>query len=514
MTRLPILGLAALAATWACGGSGSDANPIASGDGDGDRARESAELYGRDADGDGIAGSDFDFFESGEEPDGYLAIDSDLLDTDCDDSDDTVYPGAEEICDGKDNDCDGIGDLVGPDCFEPVQLFPGDNGLCFQVKDGNVACTSKEYGVPVYTTSWFPGLNSPDAVWARTYEACALKDFVVTCWTYADMSSSVLVDLTKVPEIEGEIVKVDAQLHRNDEYSPSDNHYVVAVMTDLGRVFRMEDSGTWRELADWDDTTISDIQFWYDAFCYQVPDGRIECSEGNLKPNRFDTIDGTGEFIGDGFILSQDGVIEPDAWSLDWNDNFQPDVILYPGTHGAVEAARTSYDFSTQAYDDEGDAVCARADVGKIKCTQDDFMGDWTDADQIVSGIGICARRGGELRCFGGEEPIQIPAPDGGPGANNSSFGLGDTGGACDNTDDAAKLQGTPVFVLGGSLGTCVENCLSALDEDACLQDCTFPDVSAECLRCVEVGARCLAQDDTDDTCIRAYSSCSGHPAN
>lgn len=30
-----------------------------------------------------------------------------IAEGDCDDSDATVHPGAEEICDGLDNDCDG-----------------------------------------------------------------------------------------------------------------------------------------------------------------------------------------------------------------------------------------------------------------------------------------------------------------------------------------------------------------------------------------------------------------------
>ncbi|MFH1463508.1 MAG: MopE-related protein [Pseudomonadota bacterium] len=33
-----------------------------------------------------------------------------IAEGDCDDTDATVYPGAEELCDGKDNDCDGVSD--------------------------------------------------------------------------------------------------------------------------------------------------------------------------------------------------------------------------------------------------------------------------------------------------------------------------------------------------------------------------------------------------------------------
>ena len=41
--------------------------------------------------------------------DGWVTFENECMDGgDCDDNDATVYPGAEEVCDGVDNNCDGI----------------------------------------------------------------------------------------------------------------------------------------------------------------------------------------------------------------------------------------------------------------------------------------------------------------------------------------------------------------------------------------------------------------------
>lgn len=73
--------------------------------------------YYRDLDNDGY-GDDSKSVQACEAPVGYVVTGGD-----CNDRDRTIYPGATDICDGKDNDCDGI---VDPEQVKVYRDFDGD----------------------------------------------------------------------------------------------------------------------------------------------------------------------------------------------------------------------------------------------------------------------------------------------------------------------------------------------------------------------------------------------------
>ena len=91
----------------------------------------------RDADGDGYAGLGAAYRQTCDAcSPSETSVDPNSPKKDCDDSDPTVAPGAEESCDGKDNDCDGTVDETGtraatwyPDCDGDGVAAAGSEGV-------------------------------------------------------------------------------------------------------------------------------------------------------------------------------------------------------------------------------------------------------------------------------------------------------------------------------------------------------------------------------------------------
>ncbi|MEA1922676.1 MAG: DUF1566 domain-containing protein, partial [Pseudomonadota bacterium] len=89
------------------------------------------DLFYRDADGDGY-GDSSDSQTACSAPDGYVADN-----TDADDTDPSIYPGATEYCDGKDNDQDGE---IDEECVLLEPLPDTGQTLCYVIPTATLDC--------------------------------------------------------------------------------------------------------------------------------------------------------------------------------------------------------------------------------------------------------------------------------------------------------------------------------------------------------------------------------------
>ena len=138
-------------------------------DGDIDEDAIDAYEYFQDKDGDSYGDSSVSVLDCAP-PNGYVA-DSD----DCDDYSDTVYPGAPELCDGVDNDCDGNVELQSEVNYVDWYVDVDDDGFgdgtlppvndCTRPDDGNYSkkpgdCDDTDEDVnPNADEIWYDGVD-------------------------------------------------------------------------------------------------------------------------------------------------------------------------------------------------------------------------------------------------------------------------------------------------------------------------------------------------------------------
>ncbi|MCK9523607.1 MAG: putative metal-binding motif-containing protein [Proteobacteria bacterium] len=113
----------------------------------------------RDATCDPEDGECYEHWMAGADDDDDGFLDASCGGDDCDDEDAAVFPGAQEVCSGKDNNCDGFIDVVFDEVFVDVAEAAQLHGVVVAHSDTHVA------------VAWQSGAGAERKTWARVFTA-------------------------------------------------------------------------------------------------------------------------------------------------------------------------------------------------------------------------------------------------------------------------------------------------------------------------------------------------------
>lgn len=440
--------------------------------------------------------------------DGYCRSTQDTSLLDCDDSDETTNPDQTELCNGKDDDCDGEVDeaparqcpltceLPDGGCDTPTALVAGGRHTCALTDAGNVYCwglnSNGQLGTPDATLSAVPvrvpGVEGVTQLVASEDTTCGLQGTTAICWGGGFKTPYAV-------QLPADTVAIGA----GDAYLCSLDSSGQAACAEGSNVL----SGNFAFIAA---RGAASLVVAGRSACVVMTDGKLQCWTGTLSPTTLEPGDV------DSVTLAANGrICAKVAGKLLCSAELAPPSVVVTGNESVTHislgrAMACGMDAEGHVVCWEGDAPSGLNDAASLAVgdqhacvlTKTKHLKCWGSHNSAALGDGVLDGsvsaelvpvRPGQLHSL----PAQVLLRPGAPL------------GACDNPEDVQVLVAQTGSVHA-STAACVTDCASRLDPDVCLDTCVAAlPVTGECARCFTAFARCSGPG-----CYQAFVDCVG----
>jgi alpha-tubulin suppressor-like RCC1 family protein len=439
--------------------------------------------------------------------DGYCNDYTSMLD--CDDADPARHPGATELCNGKDDDCDGkidngaaaacqfTCDAPPGGCETMTAIVAGERSVCALSSSGRVYCWGSNagggLGSPELSNSTLPvvvpGVSNATALVGSGLVACAILSDEAVCW---GGRSAIPFSIALPPGTKQVAVG---------------NEQIYALLNDGSVQSRLLLATTYlpARFVEVTHTPQAAIAANVNSFCMLDSQGALSCTRSTpdtaLKLTGVTTVS----------VTLDDSVCYTMAGELHCTTLAGDDQVI-AGNGSALGVVKST------------GFACAFAASGKAACWSPGGPTTIADAQQLAVGtsFGCVLRKGGRVSCWGSRdngalgdglvnttkeaEPIDVGVGSG-LELKGSILLRSPALGACDSLSDVSKIA-----EIGGT-GTvhalfrdCGAQCKTTLDSAACFATCAKnPGLSVACFGCFSTLASC-----TGATCYAAFKSCAG----